>query len=390
MPASIPESMTASRSSLLACCVRIVSVVRPSASVSVSVFRASPSGMPSYTSVATIRSFGTISRYSPWKAASNPSSVTITHRHAPPTCRSISATVTSPRFPLHQRLTSSGVVHALYTRCLGASNSRVIRICSSVGSVTVALPLPVTSTPFLLPLEVLEHGVHSVEPLRPEALVAQHPIVDGLERPRVQPVHPPPPLVARLDRPHLAEHPQMFGHQRLGHPQPAHQVAHGPLAGGEEVQDLPPPGLGYRVKRVRRGRRSGHEGIIYNRMVICQGPGWSRRGARYSPECLEGWDSPRRRPRRGSAPAPHAFAPVVMVLPEPLGCDVAAAFSMLCVKFVAQRCVSSALLCIWMFVSQCTRRVFIHPPSGKPYSRKFATRKQPPSNTKDHSFGGCA
>src|SRR5918997_5169836 len=127
-----------------------------------------------------MRSFGAISRYSPWKATSNPPSVTITYRHAPPTRRSISAIVISPRFPLHQRLTSSGVVHALYTRCLGASNSRVMRICSSVGSVTVALPLPVTSTPFL-PLEVLEHGVHSVEPPRPQALVAPNPVVDWLE-----------------------------------------------------------------------------------------------------------------------------------------------------------------------------------------------------------------
>src|ERR671917_1065144 len=227
-----------------------------------------------------IRSFGTISRYSPWKATSNPPSVTIAHRHRPPTRGSISATVTSPRSPAHQRLTNSGSVHALYTRCLGASNSRVMRICSSVGSVTVAVPLPVTPTPFLLPLEVLEHGVHPVEPLRPEALVAKHPIVNGLERPLVQPIHPPPPLVARLDRPHLSEHPQVLGHQRLGHPQPAHQVAHRPLARGEEVQDLPPPGLGHRVERVRRGRRSCHGGIIYNRMVMCQDSGVSCGGGR--------------------------------------------------------------------------------------------------------------
>src|SRR5215218_8116453 len=119
-----------------------------------------------------MRSVGRISRYSPWKPTSTPPSATIAYRHLPPTRRSISAVVISPRLACHQRLTSSGVVHALYTRCLGASNSRVIRICSSVGSVTVALPLPVTSTPFLLPLEVLEHGVHSVEPPRPEALVA--------------------------------------------------------------------------------------------------------------------------------------------------------------------------------------------------------------------------
>ena len=69
--------------------------------------------MPSKTSVLTIRSFGTISRYSPWKPTSKPPFAVITYRHVPPTRRSISASVTSPRCPLHQRLTSSGVVHAL-------------------------------------------------------------------------------------------------------------------------------------------------------------------------------------------------------------------------------------------------------------------------------------
>ena len=72
--------MIASRISLLGACTRTVSVVRPSSSVNVAVFRVpcsgSPSGCgaPSYTSVETIRSFGTISRYSPWKPTSNPPS----------------------------------------------------------------------------------------------------------------------------------------------------------------------------------------------------------------------------------------------------------------------------------------------------------------------------
>jgi hypothetical protein len=58
----------------------------------------------------TIRSFGSISRYSPWKATSCPPVAIITYRHMPPTLRSISHEVISPRSPLHQRLTSSGVV----------------------------------------------------------------------------------------------------------------------------------------------------------------------------------------------------------------------------------------------------------------------------------------
>src|SRR3990170_7566603 len=100
----------------------------------------------------------------------------------------MSQIVTSPRLAFHQRLTSSGVVNALYTRCLGASNSRVIRICSSVGSVTVAVPL-LTAISFLL-LEVLQHDIQLVEPPRPQALVSLHPVVDGLERVAVQSVQP--------------------------------------------------------------------------------------------------------------------------------------------------------------------------------------------------------
>ena len=47
MPGSMPELMWPSRCSLLECCTRTSSVVRPSTSVSVRVFSASPSGKPS-------------------------------------------------------------------------------------------------------------------------------------------------------------------------------------------------------------------------------------------------------------------------------------------------------------------------------------------------------
>src|ERR1041385_4520002 len=115
--------------------------------------------------------------------------------------------VTSPRRPAHQRLTSSGVVHALYTRCLGASNSRVTRICSSAGVVTFAGPLLVTATIPLLSFEVLQHVVQLSEPLRPGVLVTLHPVVDGLERVAVQPVQPLPSFVSHVDHTHFPQHP---------------------------------------------------------------------------------------------------------------------------------------------------------------------------------------
>src|SRR5881397_1639714 len=210
-----------------------------------------------------MRSLGTTSRYSPWKPTSNPSSVTMTERHLPPTRRSISTTVTSPRFACHQRLTSSGVVHALYTRCLGASNSLVMRICSSVGSDNVAVPLLVIAIFFLLLLEILQHDVQLVEPLRPQTFVVLHPVMDGLECGAVQPVLPPPSFSAHVDCSDFAEHPQVLGHLWLSQPQEADKVVHGTFAAGEGVQDLSAPGLGHRVERIRSRRSSSHARIIY-------------------------------------------------------------------------------------------------------------------------------
>src|SRR4029450_2218478 len=76
-----------------------------------------------------------------------------------------------------------------------------MRICSAVGSVTVAVPLLVTAISFLLLLELLQHDVELVEPLRPGAFVVLHPVVDGLERRPVEPIHARPSFAAPPDRP---------------------------------------------------------------------------------------------------------------------------------------------------------------------------------------------
>jgi hypothetical protein len=149
-------------------------------------------------------------------------------------------------------------VYARYTRCLGASNSRVIRICSSVGSVTFAVPLLVTAISSVLLLEFLQHGVQPVEALRPRSLVGLHPVMDGLERTAVDPVQALPAVVADVYRSDQAQHPQMLGHLRLSESERAHQVVDGALASAQDVEDLAPPRFGDRVEHVRRGRCSGH------------------------------------------------------------------------------------------------------------------------------------
>ena len=55
----------------------------------------------------------------------------------------------------------------------------------------------------------------------------------------------------------------MLGDLRLGQPEQPHEIVHGSLATGEEIQDLPPPWLGDRVERIRRRRCSCHLVIVF-------------------------------------------------------------------------------------------------------------------------------
>src|SRR5437867_2446393 len=95
----------------------------------------------------------------------------------------------------------------------------------------------------LLVLELFQDGVELVEAVRPETLVVLDPVVDGLERAAVEAVQPPPSVLADGDDIDLAEHPQVLRDLRLGEAERLDEVVHGPLAAGQEVEDLPPPGL---------------------------------------------------------------------------------------------------------------------------------------------------
>src|SRR5262245_37212739 len=189
--------------------------------------------------------------------------------------------------------------------CLGASNSRRMRICSSVGSVTVADPLLVTFGITFLLLEVVQHCVELIEPLGPRALVTLDPVVDGLERLTVQPVEALPALVADVDRPDLSEHAQVLRHLWLGQPEQAHEVVHGTLPAGEEIEDLPPPWLSHRVERIRCRRCPCHGKIIYlyGNMSIdptAAAPGGASAVRPARAGCRAGTPSSRRRRRRRS------------------------------------------------------------------------------------------
>src|SRR5947209_9546721 len=81
-----------------------------------------------------------------------------------------------------------------------------------------ASPSPVrlssSASSFLSVLELLEYGVEPVEPLGPRLFELPHPVVDRLERRAVEPVEPPPPVVARLHGADLAQHLKVLRHRR--------------------------------------------------------------------------------------------------------------------------------------------------------------------------------
>jgi hypothetical protein len=95
-----------------------------------------------------------------------------------------------------------GLVHQL----AGCVELPRIRICSSVGSVTVAVLL-VTVICSFLPLEVFQHDIQLFEPIGPQTLAVGDPVVNRLERGAVQPVQPLSPLVAYVYDANLAQHP---------------------------------------------------------------------------------------------------------------------------------------------------------------------------------------
>src|SRR3954453_6467270 len=134
-----------------------------------------------------------------------------------------------------------------------------MRIRSSAGSVTVAEPLLAVIACFLL-LEIFEDVVQHSESLRPRPLVAAHPVVDGLERRAVEPGDTLPARLADVDRPALAQHPQMLGALGLGEPEHSHKLAHRALAAGQDVEDLSAPWLGPGAESVGGGRCPGQCG----------------------------------------------------------------------------------------------------------------------------------
>ena len=115
----------------------------------------------------------------------------------------------------------------------------------------------------LLFFEFLQQVVQGREALVPGSFVVLDPVVDRLERPANQPVHPMPPFVADVHQAHFPQDAQVLGHEWLRQIEKRDKVVHGALPCGKEIQDLAPARLGYSVECVCCCCRSCHIVIIY-------------------------------------------------------------------------------------------------------------------------------
>src|ERR1039457_2803235 len=148
--------------------------------------------------------------------------------------------------------------------------TRMVRVVRPPDSVSVIVFTAAISV--LHVLEFLQHGIQPPETLRPRPLVALHPVVDGLERLAVEPVHPLASLITPLPQPYFPQHPQVLGHQRLRQADQLDEIVHRPFPAGEDVQDLPPPGLGHGAERICPRRCSRHGRIIFPYENMSTGP----------------------------------------------------------------------------------------------------------------------
>src|SRR5215210_499468 len=95
-----------------------------------------------------------------------------------------------------------------------------------------------------------------VETASPELPVGREPRIQLGERLGAKAVHAPLPVRPHPHEPGLAEHPQVLRHARLAEPDSLDELADGPLALTQELQDAAPSRLG------ENGKGSTHEGDI--------------------------------------------------------------------------------------------------------------------------------
>src|SRR6185436_7851897 len=128
----------------------------------------------------------------------------------------------------HQRRTYSAFVIASNTRRRGASNTRVIKISVSDGSVTSSFPLPrFSDMTVLLFLELFEQVVEFQEARFPHLAVALEPVGRLAKRRHDEPARAPLCVATPRDEPCPLQHLDVLRDGRLAHGEWLGELQHG-------------------------------------------------------------------------------------------------------------------------------------------------------------------
>src|SRR5688572_6504635 len=126
-----------------------------------------------------------------------------------------------------------------------------------------AAPLLAMATMSVLHVgEFVEYRVDCVEPLVPRLLEARDPVTDRLERVAIDPIQALTARITNIHETDFAKNAEVLRDLWLRQAENLDEIVHRPLAAGQDLEDLPPPGFCDRIERVGGRRRSGH-GSIY-------------------------------------------------------------------------------------------------------------------------------
>ena len=181
-------------------------------------------------------------------------------------------------FGTHQRLNSSGVVHASNTMRAGASKVRVtttsrsdfrstvVRFFMGVGS-----PSLLASIDLLLPFQFLDDLVELVEACVPELVIPLDPRRLFLEPARAEPAGPHAPDLLRGDEPRLLQDADVLLHAREGHVEPVGEVRDRSVCAAELLENTAPGGVRERRERGVEMRHSNTEpyGSVSSAPIRC-------------------------------------------------------------------------------------------------------------------------
>jgi hypothetical protein len=111
------------------------------------------------------------------------------------------------------------------------------------------------------------------EPPLPELSVGGDPGIDLPERIRAESIHAPLAVDADVDEPGVAQHSKVLGHERLAHREPIDELAHGPFAVAQQVEDAAAVGFGEELERGDHGMSMPAE--LYACQVMDANASWA-------------------------------------------------------------------------------------------------------------------